>query len=338
MKKKVYIVPVLMSALLFASCERRPLVSTDKLTNIRVQINTEAIANVSADIYNDKISLSKIDPEMMHVVFFEADGDRIVSESYISRKYRDSDGNTTFYGETHIGPGCYKVMIYNFGTESTIVRDYDSWSGAQAYTERVPENIMRSYRSKASDNENISYEPDHLLIGVEPCIVIPRNGGIYTLEMSAHTIIDTYYLQIKVEGLEYVSSASAFLSGMSSGNHLAENLRVSDPQSTVYFTLEKSDDKGVPVICSNFNTFGHIDGNTNTLEVTFELKTTDGRIVQESFDISGLFETPEAKVHRWLLLEETITVDPPENPDPKMGGGLAPSVGDWESEDHDITL
>lgn len=100
--------------------------------------------------------------------------------------------------------------------------------------------------------------------------------------------------------------------------------------------MQKSDDKGEPVICAIFNTFGHPDGSDNKLEVTFDIITKDGKSVQRSFDISSLFLTDDAVRHHWLLLDETITIDPPT---PSGGsGGFEPSVDDWEDEHHDIIL
>ncbi len=337
MKNRIYI--MLAALLALVSCERRILESPDKMTTIKVNISTDAVPNVTEGIYNEKIPLPEIDPEVMHIVFFEADGDRLVSESYISEKERDAEGNIRISGNLHILPGRYKMMIYNFGTESTAIRDYDSWTNAQAYTETVSDNVVRSYRrSAAEDDEIIVYEPDHLLFALDPALKIPYHEGEYTIEAVTKTIVESYYLQIRVEGLEYVSSAHAFLSGMASGNRLSEKSMVVQPENTVYFNLVKSDDGGVPVLCNVFNTFGHIGDSDNSLSVNFEIKTLDGRELQRSFDISGLFDTDEAKEHHWLLLEETITVDPPEEPLLEPGGGLEPTVGNWDNEDHDIVL
>ena len=134
---------------------------------------------------------------------------------------------------------------------------------------------------------------------------IPYNSDSHTIHAVASTVIETYYMQVKVDGLQYVSTARAFLSGMASGNMLSERKPVDDMNTVLFFDMKKSDDKGVPVICTIFNTFGRIEDSQNDLEVTFDIKTHDGRTVQEKFDISELFHTEECIKHHWLLLEET---------------------------------
>ena len=111
---------------------------------------------------------------------------------------------------------------------------------------------------------------------------------------------------------------------------------VTEPENTVYFTLQKGEDGGAPVICGLFNTFGRVPGSQNGLKITFDIRTKDGRTVTEEFDITGLFSSEEALDHNWLLMEQTITIDPPENPG--GGGGFQPEVGDWDDEHHDIII
>lgn len=318
------------------SCERRPLEDQDFNTDIRVRVNVNAIANVTMDVYNDKIPLPKIDPEVMHVLFFDKGTENVVSEAYIN-DISTEEGQTVFSGKLSIVPGDYEMLIYNFGTESTLIRDPRSFSKAEAYTNTVSDNILSRYKSKTGENEAVVYEPDHLLVASSENEVIPYHQGVYTVHAEARSIVESYYLQIKVDGLQYVSGAQAFLSGMNSANFIARNEKVEDPAATVYFNLVKSDDKGVPVICAVFNTFGRIENSSNELAVTFDLRTTDGRTVKKTFDLSELFLSEACVKHHWLLLDETITIDPPENPG-TGGGGFEPDIDDWNEEHRDIEI
>lgn len=166
--------------------------------------------------------------------------------------------------------------------------------------------------------------------------IVPYHDGVHEIRLEATTLVETWYIQIKVDGLEYVSGAQAFLSGMMSGRMLASAEGVTEPENTVYFTLQKGEDGGAPVICGLFNTFGRVPGSQNGLKITFDIRTKDGRTVTEEFDITGLFSSEEALDHNWLLMEQTITIDPPENPG--GGGGFQPEVGDWDDEHHDIII
>lgn len=336
MRRSGFLLALLCIAVL-PGCNRRPLDDQDFRTKVQVKVNVDAVSNVTCDIYNDKIPLPMIDPEVMRVLFFEEGSGALAAESFISGRSADGDdGKTVFSGEVSIAPGSYRLLAYNFGTETTQVRDPYDWERSEAYTNPVPESISSKFATKVPEGETVVYEPDHLVVARVPDEVIPPHKGVYTIKTECRSVVESYYLQIKVDGLQWVSSATAVLSGLSSGNWISLGQRIDDPRNAVCFSLLKSDDKGEPVVCAIFSTFGRPDGSQNDLEVTFDLRTTDGRTIQKSFDISGLFLTEDCIRHHWLLLDETITIDPPD--DPGHGGGFDPSVGDWDDEHHDIDL
>lgn len=327
---------VLCAIIIGTGCHRRPLEDPDYNTRIKVKVNTDSIRNVTCDIYNDEVPIPVIQQDVMHVILFNEDSDRIACETYLTDYDTDAEGRKTFYGDLSVVPGTYRLYTYNFGTESTLIRDQYSWGGAEAYAMGVSDRISRAFTTKVQSGDLFTYSPDHLVVARKPEEVIPYHTGVYTVEAEATTVVESYYLQIKVEGLIYVNTATAVLSGMSSANYIAVGDRVDDPQSTVYFELQKSDDNGVPVICAVFNTFGRPDASTNDLEVTFDIQTKAGSKVQRTFNISDLFLSENCIKHHWLLLEETIHIDPPD----QSGGtsGFDPRVEDWENEEHEIVL
>lgn len=314
-------------------CRRRPLEDPDYRTLVKVKVDISGISNVTCDIYNDKIPVPKIVPEAMHLMFFGEDASSTAAEAFITDVATGADGSRTISGELVVAPGTYRLLAYDFGTEATLVRNYNIWDEAEAYTESAPKGIQNRFRSRSGEPFNILEEPDHLVVAASEREVIPYHEGIYTIYAQARSVVESWYLQIKVDGLEYVSSAQAVLSGMVGSNLIATNTRVTEPEAAIWFNLQKSDDKGVPVICTVFGTFGRIDRSTNNLEVTFNIQTTDGKTVVRTFDISGLFETENAIRHHWLLLDETIKIDPPQT-----GGGFDPKVDDWDEEQHDVII
>ena len=231
------------------------------------------------------------------------------------------------------------MLVYDFGTETTVVDNYYTWDECKAYTSEISPALKNSLKSKANnksiDEALIVYEPDHLVVSSNEDEYVPYHDGMHTIATEAKTVIESYYLQIKVEGLEYVSSAQAILSGMVNSNKISSNTRITEPQATIWFDLEKSDDKGIPVICTVFNTFGRIEDSKNDLLVTFDIKTHDGRVVQHTFDISDLFLSQECMEHHWLLLDQTITIDPPVS---TGGGAFVPEVEDWEEEYREVHI
>ena len=334
----------LISALLFLSlalaCERRPLVSPDFKTRIDVHVSIEAIANVTCDVYNDKIPIQKIEPEVLRLMFFDMKNDKMLGESFISDRRIMDSGETVISGSLSILPGDYRILVYAFGTETSLISDYDSWNRSMAYTSPISDDELKAMALKVPDTgQNIHYQPDHLLVAKSEHENIPWHSGSHVIHTEAKSVVESYYLQVKVEGLEYVSSARAILSSMSHNVMLSTSEPDMDSPVSIYIPLEKSDDKGAPVVCNVFNTFGRIPDSRNDLEVTFDLKTVDGRSVTKSFDISDLFDSPECKEHHWLLVEETIVVPPPPDPLPgESGGGFDPSVSDWENESHEIHM
>lgn len=337
-------IPIL-ATIFIASCERRPLVDPDNSLRVEVAVDVSDVKNISCDIYNPAIQVDTIDPETMRVLFYDSDGESIVADTYISNSYVNEDGNKVLYGDVNINPGDYKMVIYNFDTEATLIRNAQEFNTIEAYTDNVSEVITKKYVSKVEsdslDVDHIMYEPDHLVVSSRPDLEIPYHEGVYTVKTDAYTVVDTYYLQIKVTGIKNAASASAILSGLSSSNFIATDSRVEDPEAIVYFTLQKSVDphNNYDVICAVFNTFGKINGLESNLEVTFNVNTIGGRVINKSYPIGYLFQTPDAINHHWLLLEEVLDIPPDPTPDsPSGNGGWSPEVDEWEEENYDIVL
>ena len=326
----------MFSLAMLGGCQLRPLVDPEYNTYVRIKVNTDNIRNVTTGIYNKDVAVPEIAPEVMHVLFYEPEGNSLVAESFVSESSTDEDGYTWISGYLSLVPGDYRMLAYNFGTESTTVDGYGNYETATAGSGTVSEQILSRYTSKAP-GEIVVYEPDHLTVANLELESVPFHDGMHVIEAEATTVVETWYIQIKVEGLEYVSGAQAFLSGMHSGNVISQGDRVEEPQNTVYFSLQAGDDGGVPVICGIFNTFGRVPGAQNDLRLTFDIRTKDGRTVNAEYDITDLFSSRNALEHNWLLMEQTLTIDPPEY-EPGEGGGFQPEVGDWEDEHHDILI
>jgi len=323
-----------------ASCERRPLYDPDNYVHIKVTVNTDSISNVTCHQYNPDITAPVIDPKMMRVLFYKSDGTAIESDTYISSVSEDAYGRPVIEGDVSVLPGDYKLLVYNFDTESTQIRDDRDYTSIEAYTNVVNSAITKRFASKSDDDEisnSIYYEPDHLMVAREEATSIPYHEGTYTLYETAYTVVQTYYLQIKVHNIQYVSSAQAILSGLSSGNLIGNDTQVVDPEAIVYFTLQKSTDGGDDVIACIFNTFGKIEEVNNQLAVTFNVYTSYGTTKQLTIDITDVFHTPEAIEKHWLLIEDTIDIPEPQNTN-SNSGGWSPGVSEWETENHDISI
>lgn len=315
-----------------SSCRRRPLEDPEYLTRVNVEVNVDGIQNVTCDIYNPAVQVPEISPDVMHVIFFDRKGD-VAAETFITEVSTAENGHRVLSGEFSVIPGKYRMLIYDYGTEATLIKDFYSWDGATAYTDPVPTYIQNTWSKGSDGSPEIFTQPDHLMVARNAEEVIPYHYGVHTVYAEAKSVVESWYIQIKVDGLEYVSGAQAVLSGMARADKFATDTRVEQPESAVWFKMEKSEDGGSPVICAVFNTFGHVDGADSGLDVTFSITTSDGRKLRHSFDVSDLFRTENAELHHWLLLEDTIKIDPP-----KSSGGYNPEVDDWDDEHRDLEL
>lgn len=328
----------LAAALTCMSCERRLLEDPGYATNINIAVDIKAVCNVTCDVYNEKIPVPKMEMDVMRVLFYHPIEDKLLTEAFVSEQGIDAQGNPYIGGSVSIVPGKYRILIYTFGTENTLISQYDSFVLASAYTDPLSKTSLKKLSMKGPEAEqDILYQPDHLLVARSLEEDIPYHAGVYTIHAQASSVVESFYLQIKVDGLEYVTSAQAVLTGMAPSTKLASAEMYTEHPSAIYVPLIKSTDKDKDVICNVFNTFGRIPDSVNDLSVTFDLMTIDGRLESKTFNISDLFLTEECINHHWLLLEQTIKVDPPP-PDWKPGGGFDPAVEDWEEEHRDIIL
>ena len=318
---------------MLCGCEFRPLEDPGMRTKVNVIVNVDSVKNITCDIYNDKIPVPEIFPDAMHLLFYNCDGNFLVSESFITTKVQNTDKDCMMYGEVNILPDTYKMLACTFGSVDTDVLNYRNWSTIQAQAKVEEDYVQREYDAcRAEDSRNaglVSRMPEHIVVARNEREVIPYHKGEYTIVTEATTVVDSYYLQVKVEGLEYVSGAKAYLSGMASGNLLATDTKVESPEAIIHIPLLKSDDQGVPVVCNVFNTFGRNLEAVNELSVTFDLTTIEGKVVSRSFDITDLFHSEACINHHWLLLDETIKVE-------ADGGGFKPGVGEWDEENHNM--
>ena len=346
MNKSVkYILAVLLALPLIASCHRRPLFDAEERIAIRVEVNIKAIANVTSDIYNEKIPVPDLTTDMMRVMVYDPDTQNLLTQSFISNKSFAEDGSQVLSGALNISYGTYDFVVYNFDTPTTQVASENNESSIVAYTNEISEALKVRYMPSKAENDDVSirYEPDHLVVAREHDLYISPHDTLIVVETEARTVVDTYYIQIHVEGMQYAAQASAVISGLSPSNRFGLNERTVDPSAAVAFDLIKSqDDKydgaNKDVLCAVFNTFGKIEDVSSELIVTFNVVDTEGNLLQYETSLDTIFKTEDAIERHWLLIDDTWVIPNP-NPNPNPGGGgFQPTVGEWEEEQGEIVL
>lgn len=335
------LMPFALALMLGATgCQRRPLEEPDFYTKVKINVNVESVQNVTCDIYNPNIPVPKIAPEVMHVSFYNMAGDKLLAESFISNVETDADGNVSISGNVPILPGEYKMMAYQFGEERAQIGGYRDYRQAYVYTDPLSDSDIKSLSLKAgysSIGQKLHYQPEHVVAAHSDSEVIPYHQGVYTIEAQANTLVQSYYLQVGVNGAEYVSMSRAVLTSMSPGIRITTGKEdIGDP-CAIYVPLVRSEDKGQSVVCNVFNTFGRVPESTNKLYLSLDIRTVDGKTITKEYDITDLFQSEMCVKHHWLIIDDVIDVPKPVTPTPG-GGGFDPTVKEWEDVHYDISI
>ena len=330
---------LLVCTLLAGACQRRPFSSRNTGVNLVLKINTRIVNQVDVAL-----------PANMRVGMYNPDNH--------SLSYADFVGPEGGYISPE--PGTYDILVYNFETESTILRGEDDFLKAEAYTNEISPYLkgqlkglleqrrkLRQERLAASsvsetaatdDEERVVYEPDHLFVGRVkgqeiPQLLLEEGNREIVIEVEATSIVETWKIEIRgVQGAEYISSISAIISGQAASTYLYSG-EDSDESVSVYFTMQtnraRTSDEGM--IMGSFNTFGKKPGVESELSLDVSITDSGGNTYDLHYDITSDFlDNPE----RVIVIEDDISIDPPSS----GGGGFDPSVEDWDNVRTDIEL
>lgn len=365
--------------LLAASCEKRPLVELSNTHYVKVYVDEELL-NVTTGFYNESYNKpSYKSPTVLRVLLTDPETGNVKAERYLRNQGHDENGHY-YDGYIIADPGAYNLIAYNFDTESTIIGSSNNHFGINAYTNEIASHLYTKIPSRSPSRnkenketqqaqgeaegksptdpdgkgpvvESIVYDPDHLFVANSDELIIPYSETVDTLRATdgkpyfyAESIVKSYYLQIRVRGAQYISSAVSLLEGMSGSINLQNRELNLDRPVTVYF--EMISDKATArtqteeaVIYTTFGIFGRIEEMVSMLEVTFDFMTTYGVPFSATLDISADFETPEAINNQWLLLDDIITIpEPPPSTGGGGSGGFTPSVDQWSDVESDIVI
>lgn len=354
MRKFAHIAFVLLAA---SACEFRPLQDPGNVSYVRVYLDESNLLNVKEGFYNEAFQHPEYKrPEILRVGLFDTNTGALSAERYL-RSQGDDERGHYYDGYIVVNPGQYHFAAYNFGTESTVMAGEYDWNALRATTNPVSPELVTRYKSairatdgskaaeevRSLDNEVIRYDADVLFASRSQGLTVSPHSGLDTLRsqtgepwFTASSVVEDYYIQIGIIGSEYVSSTIAILGGMASEVPLSTlDARHSEPTALYYEMHSGVNDH--PCIYSTFGTFGRHEGCTNNLLLSFEFTTTYGQAYEVTLDITDEFLKENAILHRWLILDQVITI--PEPPHGEEGsGGLAPRVDDWGDVYSDIFI
>ena len=330
------------------SCEHRPLEDPYNVHYLRIYID-EQVRNVTYGFYDEsRVKPEYLRPRVLRVVLTDPATDQVVTERYLQTYGEDERG---YYVDGYIvaDAGRYNMMVYNFGTERTKIRRENSFHQMQAYTQPVSESYYQYFPTmqEAIEKQQIRYCPDHLYLATGEPLIVNNNSLVDTLYnqqgnfFTAQSAVKSYYLQFRIKGFEYVTTAVSLLSGVAGSTTLStRELDASDPVN-VFFDMDYAEveiardgESKTAILYATFNTFGKLPDEENIYTMNFEFTRTDGTTQVESIDITDMFDDPIVKEKQWILIDKEIEITPTTGD----GGGLKPGVGNWEDEWCDIEL
>ncbi len=326
------------------ACHRRPLADPNGLTEVRVTLNTEGIANITTGIYNPKLTPPSISSDMMRLLLYTPSGDALHSQVFLADKQTDALGQEVLSRRFVLAAGDYRLLSYNFDAVNTLISQEDSYYDIYAYTEEIAQSHYQRVGSRAAQLDKIYYAPDHLFVARMPALTVEPHSELRVVSMEAETVVDTYYIQIRIKGSEYLASKAAgiaVLSGLSQGNRIGVNERRKEESAAIYFEMERSRDERITegnneVLCALFNTFGSIPDAASELHVTLTVLGRDGTKHEKVIDMKPIFASEDARERHWLLIDEVWEIPKPESEEEESG--FAPKVDDWDDIEEVIQI
>lgn len=332
---------ILLLTVIVASCQRRPFSDSTTAVNIRLKVKTE--------VNHNRAPVTT--PETMRIDLFDVNTGAIAYTDFIS----------TEGGYIYPAPGNYDLVVYNIGTESTIVRNEQNKNSLEAYTNEISAYIKsqigefltkraEARRQMAAEkvdtkdqatkdpvlegNEKIVNEPDHLFVGKIDKVIIPAfeigEDKEISIEVEASSIVETWKITVHpVDGLQWVSSISALITGQVESNFFGKSQK-SEDVATIFFEMQKNQESRT--ITGYFNTFGKNPDYTSLLSLDLNIVDNAGDPHHYHFDLTDqFFENEEF----YLEVENPIVI---EEPDVEGEGGFSTSIGDWIEKETDIEL
>lgn len=324
MRKFMSIVLSFLAAAAFISCDRRPLTDADYTVNI--------VFNMDYDIVNYE---NPVHPELMRVGFFDHETGNLVTHAFLP-----PEG-----GQVQVIPGrTYDVLAYSFDTHVTYIENENDFNKITAITNTISDSFKSKLRSRgekspdtaATDDEIISYDPDHLWAGRLTEVTLPRrsvDSPEVTLTIDCSTVVQSWILEVdRIKGAQYIGSVSAIITGMSRYSQLSTGER-SHEYTSVYFDVSDIDENGF--LRARFNTFGpKPDGGVAGSQiVSLVITDTAGKGYVFNADVSDQCVDNKEQIIRIKTGEIDIPV-----PEGTNTGGLAPYVDEWETIVAEITI
>lgn len=264
-------------------------------------------------------------PETMRVMFYPKDAEGRKVDGYLPAAG----------GEMKVPPGNYAVVVYNFNTESVQIRGEESYETIEAYT--------GPYTGLDAVIDMVWW-PDPLYVVALDDVEITKSDEALQMELKPTAVVKSYTFDIKVEGLERVSSVLCYVSNLNGscflGKHTCELSKV-----PIYVDMER----GNGVLRGRFASFVWPVSAETRMEMqmilTVKLVKRDNTVQEVEVDVTealtappsppdeGEVEEPDAEIDIEIPIpDDKIVVDELEPGFNEGGGGIGGEVDEWGDE------
>lgn len=308
----IYIVALL---LVLCGCQRRPLVEADYAVQLNINLNKE--------IVNYEVTK---DPSLMRCVFYNSETGAFVTQAFLPPTG----------GVVNLIPArTYDVLVYNFDTESTWIKNEDWFNRIYASTSLIPDSFKTKLksRSESSADEQIVYDPDHLFVGRLNNVFVPArsvHADMVILNVEAKSVVQSWRIELDtVTGTENIGSVAGVITSLARKSFIGLG-DISEEFCTIYFDNSTIDENGH--LTAQFNTFGR---NPECLEdqvLSLVFIDVAGKAKTYNFTVTNQMIDNKEQVIR---LKAEIDIPKPMN---DGTGGFVPKVDEWEDVNTNIII
>lgn len=303
---------VLLSFLVVTGCSRRDILDDYPVSGVEVRLDWSGVT--------EKL------PGRSSVIFYPKDEKGRKIDTYLS----------VTGGEVKVPSGHYAVVIYNYDTETVLIRGEESYETIQAYTNFCKLGI--------AGTEKMVWGPDPLYVVNIDDLDIQNSEETLILKLKPKLVIRTYSFSIKVQGLSNVSNVIGSIGGMADHYFLGKAYAMCDDYPiNIDLNVKAGKIEGV------FTTFGLPEAIITRLEIKLPVMMNlmiikvDNSVQEVKINITEAVQEPtgggeggegeETKPPALVEveIEDEIKVDDVETP-PSGGGGIGGDVGDWDDE------
>lgn len=322
----------IFSILILSSCEHREFEYAD------VDAET-AYIDVVFDWCNDPDA----NPETMSLYLFPTDGRSPIRHEFVGR-----DGGTI-----RVTAGTYHAICLNSDQRDVFFRNQDAHHTFEITTSEVAALSLSPSmrvspldvpRAPGTEDQPMMNQPPMLWSSSETDIVISaspaskgRNrSGYQEVRMYPQLIVDTYIVTVKeINNIGYLQSLSATISDLSDG-YLPSAMAPNDNSATISLVMPHNTD--VATAQGQFLTFGHCPTNKRKHTLMLYAILTNSSKYYFEFDVSEQVHKDAADDNIHYITVECLDIPEPGSGGDDGGGGMSPSVNDWQTVQIDISM